>query len=240
MGAAHSSPEICWAISGIPLASFNAAIRLRAAPDPETQIDEIQQTFAQRAMPFVWWVTDADKGLEPQLRQHGFDYYGDESIGMAMTLPGPSLQTPAVETLSVERVAERRDVRTWFATLLQSFGATPDEQTLEAAATVYTYLSNDSLSGWHLYLARLGSRPVGTGALHLGSTAGLYSVGTIAEARRWGVGTALTTRALTDANSAGQGIATLTASGLGARLYRAIGFKEYCRFREYVWRPPQG
>src|SRR5438132_12944340 len=89
IGAAHSSPEICWAISGIPMASFNATIRLKAGPYSDDQIDEIQQIFSERVMPFVWWVSDVDaeNGLEPQLRQHGFDYYGDESIGMTMTLP---------------------------------------------------------------------------------------------------------------------------------------------------------
>jgi GNAT superfamily N-acetyltransferase len=236
-GVAYRGPEICWAISGIPMASFNAAIRLRVVPDPDRQIDEIQQTFAQRSMPFVWWVRQEDSGdgLETKLRSHGFDYYGDESIGMAMALPAPQ-QTPGGESI-VERIFEEHDMRTWFATLLESFGATPNEQTTELAATVFTYLSNDMQSGWHLYLAHMGERPVGTCALHLGSAAGLYSVGTLPMARRRGVGTALTVRALADASSAGHNIATLTASGLGARLYHALGFVEYCRFREYVWRP---
>jgi hypothetical protein len=44
------------------MASFNAAIRLRVVPDPDRQIDEIQQTFAQRSMPFVWWVRQEDSG----------------------------------------------------------------------------------------------------------------------------------------------------------------------------------
>jgi ribosomal protein S18 acetylase RimI-like enzyme len=92
-------------------------------------------------------------------------------------------------------------------------------------------------AGWHLYLADTSERPVGTCALHLGTTAGLYSVGTVPMARRQGIGTALTKRALADASSGGYSIASLTASGLGARLYRALGFKEHCRFREYVWRP---
>ncbi len=66
IGAAHSSPEICWAISGIPMASFNAAIRLRTGPDPDHHIDVIQQTFAHRSMPFIWWVTreDSQDGLD--------------------------------------------------------------------------------------------------------------------------------------------------------------------------------
>ncbi len=219
------------------MASFNAAIRLRAAPDPDRQIDEIQQTFGQRSMPFVWWLRheDSEDGLETKLRSHGFDYYGDESIGMAIALPAPE-QTPGGESI-VERIFEEHDIRTWFATLLESFGATPDERTMELATTVFSYLANDSQSGWHLYLAHIGERPVGTCALHLGSAAGLYSVGTLPMARRRGVGTALTVRALADASLAGHNIATLTASGLGARLYHALGFMEYCRFREYVWRP---
>jgi ribosomal protein S18 acetylase RimI-like enzyme len=239
IGVAHSSPEICWAISGIPMASFNAAIRLRTAPDPDRQIVAIQQTFAQRSMPFVWWVTQEDEfqGLEMELRSHGFNYYGDESIGMAVALSNQAQLTPAGDSASVARIFEELDIRTWFATLLESFEATPNEQTTKLAATVFSYLSNDVQSGWHLYLAYMGERPVGTCALHLGTSAGLYSVGTVPMARRQGIGTALTKHALADASSAGYSIASLTASGLGARLYRGLGFKEYCRFREYVWRP---
>ena len=105
------------------------------------------------------------------------------------------------------------------------------------ATTVFSDLADDPVSGWHLYLAHMSHQPVGTCALDLGSTAGLYSVGTVPVARRQGVGTALTRRALADAKAAGQRIASLAASGVGALLYEALGFKEYCRFREYVWRP---
>ena len=70
------------------MAAFNAVIRLRTAPNADRQIEVIQQTFAQQSMPFVWWVTDEDSkdGLESKLRRRGFDYDGDESIGMAMAL----------------------------------------------------------------------------------------------------------------------------------------------------------
>src|SRR5438132_13909288 len=85
IGVARSSPEICWAISGIPMAAFNFVSRLRSGPDPDRQIDAMQQTFGARSMPFVWWVTqeDSEDGLEERLRKHGLDYYGEESIGMA-------------------------------------------------------------------------------------------------------------------------------------------------------------
>jgi len=238
LGAVNAGAEICWAISGIPMASFNAAMRLRTGPDPDGQIDAIQQIFAERSMPFVWWVRqeDSEDGLDTKLRSHGLDYYGEESIGMAIALESQP-ETRAGEAISVEHIVERPHIRLWFATLLESFGATADEQTVELATTVFAYLTTDLLSGWHLYLASLNDRPVGTCALHLGSTAGLYSVGTVPIARRQGVGTVLTRRALADARSAGHSVASLTASGLGERLYRAHGFEEYCRLREFVWRP---
>jgi GNAT superfamily N-acetyltransferase len=221
------------------MAAFNAAIRLRTTPDPDRHIDAIQQAFAERSMPFIWWVTqqDSEDGLERKLRSRGFDYDGDESIGMAMALSSQPELTPSRESASVERISEEPDVRTWLATLLESVEGTIDTRTMGLATTVFSYLANDMLSGWHLYLAHLGGRPVGTCALHLGGTAGLYSVGTVPAARRHGVGTALTRRALAEASSAGHSTASLTASGLGARLYEALGFNEYCRFREYVWRP---
>lgn len=221
------------------MAAFNMAIRLTTGPDPDRQIDQVRHVFAERSMPFVWWVTPEDSrhGLETSLRAHGFDYDGDESIGMAIGLPTEPELTHDGATISVERVVEPPDIRTWFTIVLASVAATPDEQEMASATTVFSCLASDKRSGWHLYLAYLRDRPVGTCALHLGSTAGLYSVGTVPIARRQGVGTALTRRALTDARAAGQGIASLTASGLGARLYRALGFNEYCRFREYVWRP---
>jgi GNAT superfamily N-acetyltransferase len=224
------------------MAAFNAVIRLKTAPNADRQIEAIQQTFAHRSVPFIWWVTqqDSEDGLERRLRSHGFDHDGDESIGMATALSSQPEPAPGRESASVERISEERDIRTWFATLLESFDATVDERTMDLATTVFSDLTNNTLSGWHLYLAHISERPVGTCALHLGTAAGLYSVGTVPLARRLGVGTALTKRALAEARSAGHSIATLTASGLGARLYEAMGFKEYCQFREYVWRPSSG
>jgi hypothetical protein len=131
------------------MASFNAAIRLRTAPDPDRQIVAIQQTFAQRSMPFVWWVTETDSedNLETKLRARGFDYGGEESIGMALALGSRPELTCGGESVSVGRIVEERDIRTWFATVLESFAATPDERTMELATRVFSYLANDVQSG---------------------------------------------------------------------------------------------
>ena len=237
LGVVEAGPDLSWSISGIPMASFNAVLHCRLGPDPDRQIDAVLRHFAERAMPLVWWVQGADDDLERRLRDHGLEYYGHESPGMAVALTSASLLRGRQPSAPVHRVTEPMALRTWFATLLESFEVTPSEETLELASNVFAQLSGDVASGWRFYLARIEGRPVGTSALHLGNAAGLYSVGTLPSVRRQGIGTALSVRALLDARSAGYRIASLTASDLGTRLYGALGFKEYCRYREYVWRP---
>ena len=156
---------------------------------------------------------------------------------MAIDLPSTLADRGMKSAAIVERITERDALRAWVETLLGSVEGTVGDATLERATEVFAELSADKASGWHFYLARIAGRPAGTSALHLGAAAGLYSVGTLPSVRRRGVGTAISVRALADAQSAGYGVATLTASELGARLYGSLGFKEYCRYREYVWRP---
>ncbi len=237
IGVVEASPDVCWSISGIPMASFNAVFQCRLGSDPERQIDAVLRHFATRDMPLVWWVKGTEEDLERRLWAHGLRYYDDESPGMAIALTSASLLHGRAPSASVQRVTERQALRTWFATLHESFEVSVSEETLELATNVFVQLSGDAASGWHFYLARIDGRPVGTSALQLGNAAGLYSVGTLPSVRRQGVGTALSVQALEDARSAGYSIVSLTSSQLGARLYEALGFKEYCRYREYVWRP---
>ena len=75
---------------------------------------------------------------------------------MAIALPTRREHALGGESVSVERILEQRDVRTWFATLLESVRLTPHERTLELATTVFSHLASNKLSGWHLYLARIG------------------------------------------------------------------------------------
>jgi GNAT superfamily N-acetyltransferase len=95
---------------------------------------------------------------------------------------------------------------------LGSVEGTVGDATLERATDVFAELGADKASGWHFYLARIAGRPDGTSALHLGSGGGTLLGGTLPSVRRRGVGTALSVRALADAQSAGYGVATLTAS----------------------------
>jgi GNAT superfamily N-acetyltransferase len=66
-------------------------------------------------------------------------------------------------------------------------------------------------------------------------TAGIYFVMTIPEARRQGIGAAITLKALQEARELGFQTGVLGASSMGHSVYKSIGFKEYCRIGIYEW-----
>ena len=96
---------------------------------------------------------------ENRARCRSADRRDGANIRPAIALPMRREHALGGESVSVERILEQRDVRTWFLTLLESARLTPDERTLELATTVFSHLASDKLSGWHLYLARISDRP---------------------------------------------------------------------------------
>jgi GNAT superfamily N-acetyltransferase len=85
-----------------------------------------------------------------------------------------------------------------------------------------------------IFIGRLDGRAAATSiAVRTGEVSGVYAVGTVEDARRRGLGTAVTWACIDAARAWGSDAVVLQASEMGLPLYRAMGFEtvvQYARF----------
>jgi predicted GNAT family acetyltransferase len=150
-------------------------------------------------------------------------------------LPEPD-RLPIPKNARIERVADEHTLRQWVRTCLIGFGESLD--IVDPAVEVFKALALRDRRAWRCYLATLDGQPASSaGVMMAGGIAGIYWVGTPAEHRRLGLGTAVTAAALRDAYGEGYRIGCLTASQLGWPIYTRLGFQNYADFHTYRWPP---
>jgi GNAT superfamily N-acetyltransferase len=59
----------------------------------------------------------------------------------------------------------------------------------------------------------------------------------VENARRRGIGKALTLQPLIEARKLGYNLGVLGSSEMGYGVYQSLGFKEYCKIHQYIWQP---
>ncbi len=90
-------------------------------------------------------------------------------------------------------------------------------------------------SAFHVLVGRLGGQSVSAAiAYDRDGDCGIFNLGTIAHARRRGLGTALTALHLHLARERGCTTASLQSTEVAEGVYRAVGFGDLGRFIEYV------
>jgi ribosomal protein S18 acetylase RimI-like enzyme len=232
----HDGPDVRWSITGLAHPFFNGVMDARFLPtEAEARIEATLDRFRARDLPLSWWVFPASTPVDlgDRLQAHGLDHVSD-ALGMAVDLRALNEDVRAPLGLEIERVSDVEALKGWIYPMATCFGF-PDFGT-DFMLDAYARIGFDPVSPWSHYLGRLEGEPIACSSLFIGAgVAGVYNVATLPEARRQGIGTALTLAALRAGRERGYRVGVLQASDLGAGVYRRLGFAEVCSFGMYLW-----
>lgn len=241
-GEEYHDSRIHYTIGGSPIDYHNAVVRADLTEaNADAAIAGIIAKFRERGVPGSWHLTEAMRpaDLGARLLAHGFEYGGSEP-GMAADLLHLNEAQPAPPELRIERVVDENKLQWWTGTLALGFGEGAREANW--VSDVYRSIGFSDDSPFRHYLGWLGdapsAMPVATATLFLdGSTAGIYFVMTAPDARRRGIGAAITLAALRAARELGYRVGVLGASQAGFPVYQRIGFETFCNIGIYEWHP---
>lgn len=198
----------------------------------EEQISKKVSYFEELRQPFTWGVLPytQPEDLGERLISHGFTYDGPYP-GMAVKLSEVKDTKRRIEGFSFKVVDSVELCKTFWDVWGDGY---PQPQPFEDVAyNCYSYRGFNDVP-YRLYLGYLDGEAVGTSKLLLAEgVAGVHDVTVLPSARGKGVGTEMSLIPLRDARSRGYNFGVLCATGLGLKVYRKLGFREYVRWEWY-------
>jgi GNAT superfamily N-acetyltransferase len=225
-------------VAGLPHASFNRVMAARLPEaDPEGAIDRILGPLQRRGLPVSWsvWPTARPADLGARLLGRGFAAY-DPSPGMVVDLARLPADLPVPAGLEIRPVADAESRRMWLGVVSETHGFSPVLR--EAFRTAHARSGGAAAAPiTHLVATRAGTAVGAASVVAVGGIAGIGWVGTPPEARRQGIGAAVSLEALRRGRDMGCTIGGLWASPLGTGVYRRLGFQEVCSVRGHRWTP---
>ncbi|HLI04966.1 MAG TPA: GNAT family N-acetyltransferase [Ktedonobacteraceae bacterium] len=227
--------EARWYLTGLPSSLFNGVQLARFYEgDIDAKIERLLQPFRERALSVSWAVGPASRptNLRMYLEAHGLAL-AHVITGMAADLHAlnEAFQTPP--DLRIEAVRNQEMLRAYATVSKRGFGASPEEN--EVYYDTYSCIGFADDLPWQHYIGWLDGQPVAVSSLLLhAGVAGVYGVATLPEARRQGVGAAMTLAPLRAARARGYTTGILSPSDMGLRIYQRIGFREYCTVNIYT------
>jgi GNAT superfamily N-acetyltransferase len=235
-GHRHESPELVWYSTGIACPVYNMVVRAHVAPEAVgTRIEQTMQHFTARHVPMQWFLgpTTRPVDLGRHLVAYGLQHAG-EVPGMAIDLRALNEPRATPADLSIQQVRDAAAMEQWVEAFLKGYDIVG--VTVQELLNLHTPLGLGDNPRWRHYLGLLHGQPVATSWLSIGAgVAGIYGVATLPDARRQGLGTALTLAPLIDARAMGYRIGILQSTAMGYNVYRRLGFQEYCQFSVYLW-----
>ena len=227
----YDNPNMTGFITGIPHPFMNGVFRIQLTSGDA--IEEALTHFKSRKVPFMWWMGSAAQSADwgKHLEAHGL-VYGEDFSGMAADLLALNEDLASPSGLTIEPVGDKETLEQWVNAALIGFGL-PDNSE-NACFDLFAGLGFDM--PLRNYVGLMDGKPVAASQLFLAAgVAGIYWVATVPEARRQGIGMALTLAPLREARAMGYRISILHPSKMGLGVYRRLGFEEYCKLSYGIW-----
>ena len=231
----RDGPPLTWVLTPVQRPFLNNVLHTQLTPETaDRAISDALAYFRSKDVTDVsWWVEPESQpaDLAERLMAHGLTYT-EGGPGMAADLLALHEEGGAPPDLIIEAVADKAGFDLYIEALRRSYELT-DAHT-NGMAELFGSLSLD-LPLRH-YVGLLEGKPVAASQLFLGTgVAGIYCVGTVPEARRQGIGAAMTLAALRDARALGYRVGILHSSAMGFPVYQRLGFRELCRMSKFEW-----
>lgn len=237
-GEFHRGSQLTWFLTGVPYLLFNGILHARLPPDDlDRRITRALAPFVARQLPMFWMTGPSTQpsDLGQRLIAAGFSDPG-ELMGMVVELSALREDRPAPPDLTIEQARDLPTLERWLDVFSAGFGYPADIRRHFFA--VFAGLGLGAQAPLTHYLGLVAGEPVATASAFLGAgVVGIYSVTTLPERRRQGIGAALTLAALRDARQRGFHIGVLHAEPAARSLYRQLGFREHCALHPYLWAP---
>jgi ribosomal protein S18 acetylase RimI-like enzyme len=171
------------------------------------------------------------------LLDQGLVYVDDQPV-MAMDLVDLAVKgddLPGPLGLEIQRVSNAQMLDSWLRPF--AVGYRLPDPVAKALAGIFAWHLDRTTTYCH-YLGLLDGEPVASSSLLLAAgVAGVYNVAVLPEARRRGIGTAMTLAPLRQARVQGYRAAILFTSQMGYDLYRRLGFATQFLQSLYLWSP---
>lgn len=229
----HDDGDVVWIFSTLPGRGGAVSLARFSPETADARIATILAHHRRHLAPTVWWAgpASAPADLGRLLRRHGL-WCQRYLPGMVCDLDSMKTDFRAPEGLQIRPL---EDFSIFREHQHPFFGppSTARRRTLIEGVSLIT--AREPRSAWH-FVASLAGIPVGCATVFLGAgVAGLYHVATLPEARRQGIGKAVTLAALRHARDLGYRAGILHASTEGEVIYRQIGFEEVSKVGHWYY-----
>jgi GNAT superfamily N-acetyltransferase len=210
-------------LTGLPMDWFNQILIEGEHATPAAVLDAVVHARAEGIDFVVRLRQGVDDRFIPTLIQAGLEAEPSETAtpGMvAFPIDRDAVAKQAAPELDIQRVTDAAGIEAHRQAATAGFGADP----AVAQGTVCANLL--ARPECVVYVGYADGDPVVSGlGWRTGRTIGVYSIATIAEARRRGYGAAVTARVVADGALAGCDVAALQASEMGRPIYEPLGFR---------------